>query len=93
MKFFLVRDGKKTPFKANPEDTSVSFPEACPHCGVIPMRVTGIGQRIAEDDHAYEADGVCVKCQQHIGTIRGEVNTLFGVREDEAVFSMGVKIY
>jgi hypothetical protein len=65
----------------------------CPGCHAEPFRVQGTGRRIAADDRAYEADAVCLACSQIVGTLRVEVNTLFGLREDGAVFRSGVKIY
>jgi hypothetical protein len=32
-------------------------------------------------------------CGARLGMLRVKVNTLFGLEEDERVFSMGVKIY
>jgi len=66
---------------------------SCPLCGNPDFRVGGMGRRIAADDHAYEADAVAYCCNQQIGILRVETNTLFGCREDEAVSRMGVKIY
>ena len=66
---------------------------ACPHCKATPFKVAGAGKRIAADDRAYEADGGCLACNRHVGLLRAEVNTLFGVREDEAVGRLGVRIY
>lgn len=65
----------------------------CPACTTELFRVQGTGRRIAADDRAYEADAVCLACAQLVGTLRVEVNTLFGLREDEAVARLGVKIY
>lgn len=65
----------------------------CPSCSTEPFRVQGTGRRIAADDRAYEADAVCLACTKIVGTLRVEVNTLFGVHEDEAVFRSGMKIY
>jgi hypothetical protein len=93
-RLFLVRDGKKTrgsePFEG--ADHAV-IDGACPRCGAAPFKVQGTGRRIAQDDQAYEADGVSVCCSDHVGVLRLEVSTLFGLREDEAVFRSGVKIY
>lgn len=55
----------------------------CPECFTDPFRVRGTGGRIAADDRAYEADAVCLACMRSVGTLRVEVNTLFGLREDE----------
>lgn len=65
----------------------------CPHCGCLDFKVAGTGRRIASDDRAYEADAIAYCCNAHVGTLRLEVNTLFGLREDEAVGRMGVRIY
>ena len=59
-------------------------------CG---FKVQGTGRRPSEDDRAYEADAVAACCGQRVGLLRLEVSTLFGVREDEAVARLGVRIY
>ncbi len=64
----------------------------CP-CGVTPFRVQGTGRRHSSDDRAYEADGVAMCCGKYVGVIRVETNTLFGVREDEAVARCGARVY
>jgi hypothetical protein len=61
----------------------------CPCCGVKPFALAGAGMRIADDDRAYEADGQCVACGKPVGIIRAEVDTLFGLREDQAVLTHG----
>src|SRR5882672_3085847 len=61
------------------------FLGACPLCHAAPFKVQGTGRRIASDDRAYEVDGVSVCCSKYVGIIRLEVNTLFGIHEDEAV--------
>ncbi len=53
----------------------------------------GTGRRPSVDDRAYEADAVSACCSKAVGTLRLEVSTLFGVREDEAVARLGVRIY
>lgn len=63
----------------------------CPHCQE-PLEVQGTGKRISGYD-TYTADAVCVKCQRLVGELVAKVNTLFGLEEDNRVFSMGVKIY
>jgi hypothetical protein len=45
------------------------------------------------DDRAWEADGYCTACKAHVGTIRVEPDTLFGVREDEAVLMGRCRVY
>jgi hypothetical protein len=50
----------------------------CPHCKQEPLQVQGTGKRIKSHD-TYSAGAICTN--------------LFGLEEDERVFSMGVKIY
>jgi len=77
----------------SPDANDATAEGRCPTCSAEPFRVQGTGRRIAADDHAYEADAVCLACSQIVGTLRVDANTLFGLREDEAVFQSGVKIY
>lgn len=57
------------------------------------FKVAGTGRRISSDDRAYEADAVALCCEKRVGLLRVETGTLFGVREDEAVMRLGVRIY
>ena len=63
----------------------------CPHCAK-PLQVQGTGKRIASRD-TYAANAICTSCEKPVGELQVKVNTLFGLEEDERVFSMGVKIY
>jgi hypothetical protein len=74
-------------------DHAVVVDTLCPGCGASPFKVAGTGRRIAPDDRAYEADAVALCCNRHVGVLRVETNTLFGLREDEAVLRSGVRIY
>lgn len=77
--------------------THVTLDEECPACGKTfdgGVRIQGAKQRISEDDRAYESDAYAMCCQQYVGVLRVETDTLFGVREDEAVLVHSrVKIY
>jgi hypothetical protein len=74
---------------------------ACPECGAQgdgeetrgTFAIAGTGRRPSKDDRAWEADGVCLACRKHVGVIRVETNTLFGVREDEAVLRGRCRVY
>lgn len=91
---WLIRDGERRvaapPF--NGADHAV-VKGACPHCTAMPFKVAGTGRRPSTDDQAYEADAVALCCRTPVGILRAEVNTLFGVREDEAVSRLGIRIY
>ena len=89
----LLSEGRRRCRLQAPDADHATAEGRCPTCRAEPFRVQGTGKRIAADDRAYEADAVCLACTQFIGTLRVEVNTLFGLREDEAVFRSGVKIY
>lgn len=93
MKVFLIRDKRlhcKVPFVG--ADHAV-VEGACPSCEATPFKVGGTGRRPSADDRAWEADAVSLCCGQEVGLLRAEPNTLFGVREDERVSRMGVRIY
>ena len=53
----------------------------------------GSGKLREQGSRAWEAEGYCTACDQHVGVIRVETGTLFGVREDEAMSRYGCKIY
>lgn len=103
--WLLVMEGPRRKARErapNADHAVVSGP--CPGCGeskpydcaagdLEGFRVQGTGRRIADDDRAYEADAVSVCCNRRVGVLRLETNTLFGVREDEAVSRLGVRIY
>lgn len=69
----------------------------CHECGHTPLRVRGESPRISSDDQAYESDGRCFDCGSAIGLVRAEMETMFGLREDEAVVAeiepRGGKVY
>jgi hypothetical protein len=65
----------------------------CPGCGEELLVVRGTGRHIAADDRAYESDAIALCCELHVGTIRAEVDTIFGVREDEAVLYGRPRVY
>lgn len=57
------------------------------------FKIAGSGRRPSDDDRAWEADAGCLACKAHVGTLRVESNTLFGVREDERVLRGRVRVY
>ena len=76
-----------------PESDHVVADGACPCCNAEPFKIGGSGMRESKDDRAWEADAGCLECRAHVGTLRVEMNTLFGVREDAAVLSGRVRVY
>jgi hypothetical protein len=96
VKLLLVHsDGtkRKGVLPANQDALSADFDGECPHCAVAPLKVYGAGRRVSADDRAYEADSVSLCCFKFVGVIRLETNTLFGVREDEAVLRGRCRVY
>jgi hypothetical protein len=49
--------------------------------------------RISQDDCAYESDAVCTACRKTVGLIRAEMDTLFGLEEDERVAALPCRKY
>jgi hypothetical protein len=95
MKIILVRpNGKRLPAKLPYEGADFAvLVTGCPECGAHEPKLQGTGRRPSKDGRAWEADAVALCCDRHVGTLRCEMNTLFGVEEDERVFRMGIKIY
>ena len=89
----IVIDG--TPHKVVPPYSGAEYADVpdvdCPKCSE-PLQVQGAGKHIVEYD-TYASTAVCTKCHEAVGELRLKVNTLFGLEEDERVFSMGIKIY
>jgi len=94
MKVFLLRDEKRIPCKVPFEGADHAVAEgACPHCGSETFKVQGTNMHPSQDDRAYEADAKCAACDLYVGTLRAEMNTLFGVREDRAVLNGRCRVY
>ena len=84
----------KRPF---PEADHAVATGACPYCGIEGQdggfKVAGKNMRPSADDRAYESDAGCLACKAHLGMLRAETGTLFGIREDEAIARLGIRIY
>lgn len=59
----------------------------CHHCGHDPLRIYGEDRTFGSDDRSYEAIGYCHDCRKRVGLIFIKVHTIWGVREDAAVFA------
>ena len=94
MKIFLIYESKRirctAPFAGADHAVAAG---ACPLCKSEPFKVAGTGRRPSADDLAWEADAIAYCCDQPVGVLRVETGTLFGVREDECVSRLGVRIY
>lgn len=66
---------------------------ACFHCGAEPFKIAGGGMRASADDRAWESDGKALCCGKAVGVIRAEPDTIFGVREDDAVLGGRCRVY
>lgn len=100
MKIFLLipDEARRRARPPHPEADHAKVDGACPKCGTEDFRVAGSGRYPSKDDRAWEAEGYCLACKAYVGVIRAETNTLFGVREDQAVqrytvISAGGKVY
>jgi hypothetical protein len=94
MQVFLIREDKRlrcaVPSKHSPH---VVAPGQCPDCGETPWKVSGGTPYPSDDDRAYQATAVSLCCRRRAGIIRAEVDTLFGVREDDAVLNGRCRVY
>ena len=94
MKIYLVHNGKKLAAKLPyPDADHAILATDCPECGSHDCKLQGTGRRPSADDRAWEADAVALCCDRYVGTLRCEPSTLFGVREDERIATMGIRIY
>lgn len=92
--FLLVSEGPRRKVKLPfPEADYANVEGACPECGKADFAVQGAGRRPSKDDRAWEADALSCCCSKLVGVLRVETNTLFGVREDEAVLRGRVRVY
>lgn len=57
-----------------------------------PFKIAGAGRRIESHD-TYAADAVAVCCKSWVGTLRVQVDTLFGIEEDERVLRGRCRVY
>lgn len=86
-----LKDGSAR--KARPGEQKSLVDGACPSCGAEPFYVAGDGARPSADDRAYECTAYCLACKARVGTVRAEVDTLFGVEEDERVLHGRCRVY
>ncbi len=94
MKMFLLLDGAKRTIAVPHHGAAYAQVEgSCPLCRCADFKVAGEGRRASTDDRAWEADARALCCNASVGTIRVEPNTLFGVREDEAVLRGRCRVY
>lgn len=78
--------------KVQPIDEHAIAEGACPKCKHDPFLVAGTGQSVESHD-TYRADAVCLSCKERVGVLRVQVETIFGVEEDERVQGGPWKVY
>lgn len=91
--FLLYGEERRTLRVPYPDADHAVVDGTCPVCGSGDFKVSGRNQRPSSDDRAWEADAVALCCRASVGTIRAEPDTIFGVREDEAVLRGRVRVY
>lgn len=63
-------------------------------CGGDPLTVCGARGTDREDDRGMiEAAAICARCRGILGTIRIEIQTLFGLEEDRRVLNGRPRVY
>ncbi len=75
-----------------PGAPDVTFEVACPACQASQLVLRGDGAKPAGRD-AYVARAIALCCKASVGTLRVEVDTLFGIEEDEAVLQGRARVY
>lgn len=99
--YLLVKEGPRRSCRVPFEGADYALASgACPACAheepgpaLKGFKVGGSGRYASADDRAWESQAYCLKCRAHVGVLRVETGTLFGVREDEAVLSGRVRVY
>lgn len=68
---------------------------ACPDCGASDEGEFTVAGGIVRytDDREQIADAVCLDCNSHIGALRVQFDTLFGVEEDRRVLLGRPRVY
>lgn len=78
--------------KAEPIDQHANVEGACPKCKATPFSVAGTG-KVPESHDTYAAEAVCLACKQRVGVLRAQVDTIFGIEEDERALRGPWKVY
>lgn len=90
MKITLTdQEGKVTRLKETEGYQAVEAEDPCA-CGC--KMVAGTGREIEGRD-TYRAQGLCVQCRAPRGIIRAQVETIFGLEEDERVLAGPWRVY
>lgn len=67
--------------------------EACPLCGVAPLRARGCDRAMEKQHDRIVTDAYCVDCRKPIGRMTVTFSTIFGIEEDERVLSGRWRVY
>ena len=89
-----TRDGDVLPAEAVPGGATATVQATCPACATRPMQVHGRGMvRDPESQRdTYRATAACV-CGEPAGVLRVQIETLFGIDEDERVLHGRCRVY
>lgn len=85
-------DGSKRRLTPLPSGERAIAEGSCPSCGANELAVAGRG-RYVESRDTYAARAVALCCGEDMGTIRAEVDTIFGIEEDERVLHGRCRVY
>lgn len=93
MKIILLHNEQRFDCSAVADESFVTVTGyTCP-CGEKTWRISGGQSQISDDDRAYEASARSLCCNRIVGVLRVEMDTLFGLREDQAVLSGRCRVY
>lgn len=93
--FLRDEDGAEHEAAAPPDKGApvVSIDAACPGCGArSPIEVAGKGIE-RHDDRVYYARAFHVGCGTRLGVLCVEVDTIFGIEEDQRVLNGRPRVY
>lgn len=98
MKVTLHMDGERTrDVQPSGDGRFATAAGACPCCKADPFDVHGTGMTRGGPDprrcDRYTSPAVCLACRVGVGTLVAEMDTLFGLAEDEAVLEGRPRVY
>jgi len=87
--------GKTHPaIRPEPRSEHVEVAVKCPFCGALPLCVKGEGSNIVRGRDSYQNfSAVTLCCKKPVDWIKSQMDTIFGLEEDERVLNGPWKVY
>jgi hypothetical protein len=87
-----LHDGEVRRLVPLPSGERAAAEGPCPLCGAEELAVAGTGT-YREGHDTYAARGITLCCGEPCGTIRAQVDTIFGIEEDDRVLHGRCRVY